>query len=248
MSYIVCRRAHIIEMSYAPGNMLVGRLRISGKEYDFRTRGHLVHAVNKNWQGSSWKPTNDNTVIIDADKTPGGLVIDSIEPFWPEAHQPIERLAHYGQRFMTALQKADTMTKKCRIGMDDDDGLPVIYARWKDDVRVKLEDGRHANGVVLAIAADDEIRFRIVDKKLGVDLPAESAVVEPVILPMIGIPTITIGAPVNRENVPTRIRQAGNGLRASGNPNKWVPGKDYRPEGMPERTFEPGPVYDDVPF
>ena len=255
MSYIVCRRARIIEMTYAPGNMIVGRLCISGKEYDFRTRGHIVNAVNKNWQNSNWKPTVDTTVIIDAEKTPGGIVIDSIEPFWPEAHQPIERLAPYGQRFVDALLKADAMTKKHRVGMDDDDGIPVIYVRWKDDVRVRLEDGRVANGIVLGIAAEDEIRFRIVDKKMGVDLPAESAVVEPVVLPMIGIPTLRLGMPVNLQSMPTRIRQAGNGLAGCRNPNKWVPGREYRPEGMPVRQpppvaydDPPGTIYDDVPF
>lgn len=240
MSYIVCRRAHIDEMSYAPGNMLVGRLHISDREYEFRTRGHLVHAVNKNWQGSNWRPAADTTVIIDGEKSPGGIIIDSIEPFWPEAHQIVERLAPYDQRLYDALMDADPMTKKCRVGKDDDDGIPVMYARWKDDVRVKQDDGHTANGVVLAIAAENEVRFRIVDKKLGVDLPAENAVLEPVVLPMIGIPTLRLGAPRNLETIRTGIRQAGNGLK-SANPNKWVPGREYKPVGMPT-------PFDDIPF
>ena len=243
MSYMVCTRARIETLSYAPGNMIAGTLLIDGKSYPYRTRGHLVHATGKHWSETKWRPVEGDDVLIDAEKGPGGVVIDSIEQFQPQLYQASLPLAEFQERLATAIPGLQPMNKQWRIGSTVDGETTIYCLRFATAAPIKSTAEKPRSAVVSAILAEGDIRYHAVDKKTGKTVPIEDVNFTPIILQLIGIPLLKFDVQerfVSKRTSPqagaedrNRSRRAQND-KPGGKRNKWVPGKPYRPEGMPE--------------
>tara|TARA_B100000678_G_scaffold156089_1_gene130349 strand:- start:1342 stop:2088 length:747 start_codon:yes stop_codon:yes gene_type:complete len=248
MAYAVCARARILAKDHWRDNTLTGTILVDGSEYQFKTRGHVAKATNSRFTDVQWKPEEDDEIIFDGELFKNQAIIDHMEPWRPSEHTPLGRHDDLVNRLTERLPSLSEMTKHTRHRAHIDQGVEVRCIRWVKDATAK-QGRKNIPVVVSAICADGEIRFAS-RTKAGAKLVDNSTVaILPLLAQTLGIPTPEFeSAPVPKP-----------AAKKTANPNKWVAGQPYRPEGMPEPEPEmddpfsdagstTGEVYDDIPF
>lgn len=79
MGYVHCMPALCVQMSHGLDNIVTGVIDVSGRRLEFRTRGHIVKAVNKLYRSNAWKPSGGARMLIDGDLGKDSIVVDHIE-------------------------------------------------------------------------------------------------------------------------------------------------------------------------
>jgi len=243
MAYAVCMRARVTGLEHWRDNSLTGTLEHAGETFDFKTRGHIAKAVNAQYRDVSWKPTEGSEIIFDGDISGRRVILDHIEPWKPHEHSVLERHRDLQERLIDRLGTMPEMTKVMRHRAFDDEGIDVRLVRWMKTARAG-EGRRVQDCIISAIIAEGDIRFAARDRSGAAPVALDRVALLPLIAGSLGIPSLILDA------APVAIPES----RVSRNPNKWRPGMDYRPEGMPERDpFHPdalvtGPAFDDIPF
>lgn len=245
MAYAVCTRARILKKEHWRDNTLTGTLAIGADEYQFKTRGHISKAINSRYSDVAWKPGENDEILFDGEIFRDQAIIDHMEPWRPEDHTPLGRHEDLIERLGRSLPDIPEMSKLARQRLHDDEGVSVRCIRWMKDATAR--QGRKDIPVVLsAICAEGEIRFAARTKSGAKLVDNRTVAALPLIAQMLGIPVADFSTP---EALPAPKPVS------TKNPNKWVPGVPYRPEGMPERdpfTDEGNPfvgeTYDDIPF
>lgn len=244
MAYAVCMRARVLKLEHWRDNSLTGTLDIQGTEHEFKTRGHIAKAINAQYRDVSWKPQEDEEVILDGDVSGNRVIIDHLEPWRPQDFKVLDRHEDLQRRFIAEVENMPTMTKTMRQDIHDDNGTQVRVIRWMKPAQASQGRSMMAT-IVSAIIAEGEMRFAMRNRSGGAMLPFDKVAVLPLLAGGLGIPFLTLDSPTAPRK-PAVI---------TGNPNKWRPGVTYKPEGMPERdpfddlAAATGPVvYDDIPF
>lgn len=257
MAYASCVRARVLSKEHWRDNTLTGILSIDGVEHQFKTRGHVAKAVNSQFRDVDWKPSDGEEVIIDGDVSGGRVVVDHIEPWRPQEYELLGRHGDIVERAIAEIERAPEMSKLLRHRQHEDDGADVRIVRWMRHARAR--DGRkERTAIVSAIVADGEMRFCCRYREGGARVPANDVAVLPLLAAAAGIPTAAV------ETARTPPKSTATTAASRTDPNKWIPGKPYRPEGMPQQAdpyadddFDPfgetamsGPTYadDDIPF
>lgn len=248
MAYVVCARARLITKDHWRDNTLTGTILVDGSEYQFKTRSHIAKATNSRFTDVEWKPEEGDEVIFDGELFKNQAIIDHIEPWRPNEHTPLGRHDDLLGRLKETLPSIAEMTKHTRHRTHVDEGVEVRCIRWVKDATAK--QGRKTIPVVVsAICADGDIRFAS-RTKAGAKLIDNSTVaILPLLAQTLGIPSPEF------DNTPAQKPTP----KKTSNPNKWIAGQPYRPEGMPEPEPEMddpfsdsetsgGVVYDDIPF
>ena len=245
MAYAVCMRARIENLEHWRDNSLTGRLVHSGGTMDFKTRGHIAKTVNSQYREVSWKPTEGEEIIFDGDIHGERVILDHIEPWRPQDFRVLDRHTELQERLVSGIAAMPEMTKSMRQRAHDDDGTEIRVIRWMKPAQASYGRQKMAC-IVSAIIADGEIRFAMRNRSGAALLPFDKVAVLPLLAGTLGIPSLTLDLQSTATPAPKVV--------TSGNPNKWRPGVDYRPEGMPEHDpfdFDApstGQVYDDIPF
>lgn len=87
MGYVHCMPALCVQMTHGLDNIVTGVLDVDGRKIDFRTRSHIIKAVNKVYRGSAWKPSGGAKLLVDGELAPGSILIDHVEA---DAHDPAD--------------------------------------------------------------------------------------------------------------------------------------------------------------
>lgn len=226
MAYAVCVRASVVDAKCWRDNSFTGTLRIDGKDYQFKTRHTITKAVNARYTNIAWKPGAGEEVIFDGEIFQDQIIIDQIERWNPCEFSPLDRHPELVERLVNGIESLSPMNKAWRIGHHEDDGIRVTVLRWLKNVY--LDPVQKKEEIVLdAICAEREIRFAARLKTTGEVVANAEAPILPFIAEMLGIPRV--------EPLPEKKAEPARAKHSDkGNPNKWIPGKPYRPIGMPE--------------
>lgn len=79
MGYVHCMPALVVQMSHGLDNVVGGMVDVDGRRMAFRTRGHIVKAVNKIYRGNPWKPSAGARVLLDGELRGDDLLVDHVE-------------------------------------------------------------------------------------------------------------------------------------------------------------------------
>lgn len=251
MTYMACVRARLARCVHARDNVVSGEIEIAGELYSFQTRSHIAAAVNRNYRGVNWKPSDGDEVLIDGDLVKGHFTVDHIEAWQPDAYQPLERHAELVARLDDAVGAMPEMSKllRHRLSVDGEHCL-----RWNEPADASL--GRRSEPAILsAIFVDWDCRFLARTRKEGRIVPLEQVSILPLLAQTLGIPTAHVAGQQTSEprikiGRPPAPARRGRKVICSSNPNKWIPGQPYRPEGMPEPPQDAlgEPPFSDCPF
>lgn len=159
MGYVHCMPARVLAMTHGLDNVISGTLETEAGEMRFRTRGHIVKAVNKHYRSSPWKPRRGDQVTIDGDVGTDGVVVDHIEPEpvpagAPASHHPhLEAIAA-----ITACPGASKTLRRHR-GSTETRVRFAAYASRRDG------RGRVAEEIVHAIHRHDDDSWHVISRR-----------------------------------------------------------------------------------
>lgn len=174
MAYVHCVSAHIVEMTHGMDNVVEGVLDIDGATTGFRTRGHIVKAVNRLYRGSSWKPSKGASVLLDGEMAADLLLVDHIEPARVAADAPIASSPHL-DTIATMIPGHPPATKTLRVWR----GVGSTRVRFADMVSRIDARGRLVEEILHAALHPDGWRLALIARQGA--MPCDTRIDVPVL-------------------------------------------------------------------
>lgn len=244
--YIAATPARLTSISHAMDNIISGTIITARGEHRFRTRGHVIHAVNRIYRNVDWKASAGESILVDGDLG-DSLIIDHLEPL-PLTYSPLTgQLEEYAERIVEAMSKGPTLATTHRKSIAHDD---IIHIRWNKAIKLKNSKGYLEDAILHGRLAEGVIELAAAMKSGGQHLPLDRASqILQVIAPSIGIPYLNL-KPAPKPVAKTTERRACKKYK------HWSPLPDERPTTThpalaalnKPKTPAIGEIFDDVPF
>lgn len=243
--YIAATPARLTTIRHGSDNVVSGVIVTASGTHNFRTRGHVIHAVNRIYRNVDWKAAAGENILVDGDLG-DSLIIDHLEPL-PLTYSPLTgALEEYAERLVAAMSTGPTLAASHRKSIAHDD---VVHIRWNKPIKLKNAKGYLEDGVLHGRLANGTIELAAAMRSGGKHLPLDRASrILQVIAPSIGIPLL------NLEAAPAPVAKAPE-RRACKKYKHWSPLPDERPplslEELSSLSRNKRPaieIMDDVPF